>query len=277
MRILPYRADLRSVGFVLAALALAAIQWAGVARHPALLAASFPLAFLGCVVNHNHQHHPTFAFAGLNKVFGVLVTLAIGAPACSIIPMHNMNHHVHNNLQADFVRASLVRFRWKPLNLIVFPFAALAGYFRARTGILESWRRARPGLFRQLVLERAALCSIVPAMLVVRPLETLSYVVGPYLFGQWAILAINHLQHVGCDPGSEYGHSRNFVGRWLNWWVLNSGYHTAHHVRPEVHWSLLPQVHGQIRSMMDPRLERKSLVAGVFDFYLRPGGVKESA
>lgn len=276
MRIMRYRADLRSTLLILAALALSSVQWAGVARHPALWAASFAIAFLGCVVNHNHQHHPTFVRSDLNRAFGVLLTLVIGAPACSIIPLHNMNHHVHNNSPADFVRASLVRFRWRPLNLIVFPFAALAGYLKAKSGIMGSWRQARPQLFRQLVLERLALYSIVPAMLFVRPVETLAYVVGPFLFGQWAILAINHLQHSGCDPASEYGHSRNFIGRWLNWWMLNNGYHTAHHLRPEVHWSLLPKVHEQIRSMIDPKLERKSLVIGVYDFYIRPGGAKEA-
>lgn len=277
MKILHYRADLRSVAFILTSLALFTVQWTGVVRHPALWAASFALAFLACVVNHNHQHHPTFARGDLNCVFGVLVSLAIGAPACSIIPMHNMNHHVHNNLPADFVRASLVRFRWKPLNLIAFPFVAIAGYLKAKTGIMRSWRRARPRLFRQLVLERLALYSILPAMLIVHPLETLAYVVAPCLFGQWAILAINHLQHVGCDPGSEYAHSRNFTGRCLNWWMMNNGFHTVHHLSPHVHWSLLPQVHQQIRSMIDPMLERKSLGVGLFEFYLRPGGVKEAS
>ena len=32
-----------------------------------------------------------------------------------------------------------------------------------------------------------------------------------------------------------------------NWMSGNLGLHTAHHQRPGVHWSLLPQIHAQIK------------------------------
>ena len=59
---------LRWASFALILLALAAygLQWTGAVRHPLLYAATFCLAFFGCVINHNHQHHPTFVSAGLN-------------------------------------------------------------------------------------------------------------------------------------------------------------------------------------------------------------------
>src|SRR5207248_11772882 len=87
---------------------------------------------------------------------------------------------------------------------------------------------------------------------------------------QWGILAINHVQHDGCDPDSTYNHSRNFVGRWLNWWVFNNGYHTAHHLRPGLHWSQLPALHAEIRDCIDPTLERRSLLLAAVEFYLWP-------
>jgi len=87
------------VAFAAPASALAAygVQWAGLVRHPALYAASLGLAFLACVINHNHQHHPTFVPRGLNRAFGALISLAMGIPATTIVAMHNYNHHVHNN------------------------------------------------------------------------------------------------------------------------------------------------------------------------------------
>jgi fatty acid desaturase len=56
-------------------------------------------------------------------------------------------------------------------------------------------------------------------------------------------VAINLLQHQGCDHSSPHNHSRNLTGAMVNWLFLNNGYHTAHHQRPALHWSLLPEYH----------------------------------
>jgi fatty acid desaturase len=271
MRILHYGADVRSVAFVLLAVTVPAVQWAGVYRHPLLYACTFPLAFIACVINHNHQHHPTFVPRRLNHLFGVLLSLAMGFPATAIVAMHNHNHHIHNNHAEDYVRASIVGFRWNFLNLLLFPVVALAHYAPVKSRQLTGWRTEHPALYRQLWRERWTLYPSLILILILRPLETLLYFVLPWLYGQWGLLAINHVQHDGCDPDSEYNHSRNFVGRWLNWWVFNNGYHTAHHLRPGLHWSLLPVLHQEILPHLDPALDRRSLAVTVFQFYLWPG------
>jgi fatty acid desaturase len=250
-------------------------QWAGLVRHPLLYVASLLLAFIGCVINHNHQHHPTFVSRSLNKAFGVLISWAIGVPATAIIPMHNFNHHVHNNHPEDFGRASIVQFRWNLLNVLLYPFVAIAGYLPSKSRELRQWRTTRPQLYRQLMLERIALYSTCIGLLVIRPIDALIYFAVPYLFGQWAILAVNHVQHVGCDPGSKYNHSRNVVGGWLNWWAFNNGYHTAHHFRPNLHWSLLPDFHEEIREQIDPRLERKSALLTLAELYWWPSAIAD--
>jgi fatty acid desaturase len=270
VKLLHHRADLRSVLFILLALTAYAVQWTGLLRHPLLYGATFCLAFLGGVINHNHQHHPTFVPRPLNQLFGMLLSLAIGMPATAVVAMHNYNHHVHNNHAEDVVRCSLVRFRWNLLNLLLFPFVALAHYAPVKARDLRAWRSERPALYRQLWLERLAVYPALAVLLLLQPMETLLFLVLPCLYGQWGILAINHVQHDGCDPDSEYGHSRNFVGRWLNWWVFNNGFHTAHHQKPGLHWSLLPQYHEEIRTRIDPDLEHRSLLAAVFRFYVWP-------
>jgi fatty acid desaturase len=275
MRLLYFNSDLRSIAFILAAIVTYAAQWAGLIRHPILYAASLSLAFIGCVINHNHQHHPTLVPRSLNKAFGVLISLAVGVPATAIIPMHNFNHHVHNNHPQDFARASIVQFRWKLLNLLVYPFVALAGYLPTKSGELRKWRTTRPQLYQQLMLERFVLYPTWIGLLVIRPIDALIYFAVPYFFGQWAIIAINHVQHVGCDPYSDYNHSRNVVGGWLNWWAFNNGYHTAHHFRPNLHWSLLPEFHAEIREKIDPRLERKSALLTLAEMYLWPGAIPD--
>ena len=39
----------------------------------------------------------------------------------------------------------------------------------------------------------------------------------------------------------------NNVNPLFNYVTCNLGYHTAHHKRPGVHWSLLPQIHEEIK------------------------------
>lgn len=270
MKVLHYRSDIRSVAFILIAIAVYAVQWAGWARHPSLYAAGLALAFIGCVINHNHQHHPTFVPRWLDRCFGVLISLANGMPATVIVAMHNFNHHVHNNHAGDYVRTSIVRFRWRWLNLLLFPLAAIAHFAPAKASAIRQWRETRQELFRQVQCERFVLYPLLVFLLVLRPIETLVYLAVPCLFGQWCILAINHVQHVGCDPDSKYNHSRNFVGRFSNWWFFNSGYHTAHHLRPSLHWSRLPAFHKEICDMLRPELKCRSLAWAIFVIYLWP-------
>jgi fatty acid desaturase len=248
-----------------------AIQWAGVWRHPLVFGASLCLAFFACVINHNHQHHPTFVNRRLNQAFAVLISLAMGVPATVVVAMHNHNHHVQNNHPADFVRASIVDFRWNLLNLVLFPFVAVARFAPTKAQDIRAWRTTHPGLYREVLLERCVFYPTLLLLFALRPLETVLYFALPYLVGQWGILAINHIQHDGCDPDSSYNHSRNFVGRWLNWWVFNNGFHTAHHLRPGLHWSRLPQFHAEIRQRIAPALERRSLLVAVVEFYFWPG------
>ena len=270
MRLLRYHADCRSVALVLVLLAMIMIEWLSLAHHPLLYIATLLFSFIACVINHNHQHCSTFVSPGLNRFYGVLLSLAIGQPATAVVPMHNLNHHVHNNAPQDFVRTSLVHFRWNLFNLLFFPMIAIAGYAPAKSREMRRWRASSPRLYRQLLLERLVFYPSILLLLALRPGETVLYVICPYLCGQWAIIAINLIQHDGCRPESEYDHSRNFVGRWLNWWLLNNGYHTAHHLRPGLHWSLPPEVHEEIRSRIDPRLECRSLLLTLVALYVWP-------
>lgn len=269
--VMNYKEDWRSVLFIWIALGLTAIQWTETLNHPALYATSLLFAFLGCVIDHNHQHHPTFKYRGLNQIFGVMITWVIGQPAAAVIPMHVMNHHVHNNHEEDFVRTSLVGFRWNFLNLVLFPFIAIRGYARAKHHNFKDWSRRQPKLYRQLILERWALYPLVLTLLITSPAATLLYVMVPWLFGQWGIIAINLVQHDGCDPESKYNHTRNFTGGWPNWWTFNNGFHSAHHLQPHLHWTRLPQIHAELEPRLEPTLQERSLLAATFRLYVWPG------
>jgi fatty acid desaturase len=82
----------------------------------------------------------------------------------------------------------------------------------------------------------------------------------PALFALWSMFFINFIQHVHCDAGSEYDHSRNFVSTPGNFLVFNAGLHTAHHLHPSLHWSDLPRAHARIAPFIRPELKQASIV-----------------
>lgn len=269
MTLLRYSADRRSVLFIATSLALMAVQWTETLRHPTIYAASLAFAFFACVINHNHQHHPTFRHRRLDQLFGLMITWATGQPSLAIRPMHMMNHHVHNNDEEDFVRASIVDYKIKIFNLLLFPFVALRRFVRVKAAEMRRWREKRPELYRQLVVERWALYPLLVVLLFAAPRETFLFIFLPWLFGQWGILAVNHIQHAGCDHESRFNHSRNFTGSWLNWWTFNNGFHTAHHLQPGLHWTRLPVFHKGILPQLAPELQEPSLLRALARLYFK--------
>lgn len=260
---LRYPADWRSLAFLAALAALLAALWMGWLRHGLWLLPACVLAFVACVVKHNHVHCRTFRGRAWNRVFGHALSLLTGHPTTAIITAHNVRHHRHNNTEVDWVRCSLVRFRWNWMNLLVFPFASVARMRAEKGSDLPGWRERRPALYRQAIAERFVLYGALAVLVVADWQATLRALVVPWLFGQWGIVTINLLQHQGCEPASAYDHSRNVTGALVNWFVLNNGFHTAHHLRPALHWSLLPEVHRRVVApRIQPRLvERSMLVA----------------
>lgn len=53
---------------------------------------------------------------------------------------------------------------------------------------------------------------------------------------------------------NPYEASHNIMNRWYNIFTGNLGYHTAHHVKPGLHWSKLPEFHATIADKIPKHL-----------------------
>jgi fatty acid desaturase len=262
---LRYPADVRSLGFLTALAVLFGIQWTGWMRGWLLLAMTCVFAFVACIIKHNHIHCRTFTNRFCNRAFDHLLGLCTGQPSTAIISIHNERHHAQYHTERDCVRSSLVGFRWNWLNLILFPFAAVRAVHQNKQQDLRRWQKEKPYLYRRLIWERTTVVAFILALLVLDWRSTLVYFGVPWLFGQWGIVTINLLQHQGCDHDSLHDHSRNVTGRFINWLFLNNGFHTAHHLKPSLHWGRLPEFH---RRLVEPgirgELNERSLLVSIW-------------
>jgi fatty acid desaturase len=273
---LRYRADRRSIGFVTFYFALVLVQWVWA---PSQLWVAVPLLLTTCffswfcaIITHNAVHSPVFVNKRLNKVFQVVLTLTYGNPVSSFVSGHNLSHHKHTQTSRDVMRTTKMRFRSNLLNMLLFfPTVALAvtlGDLR----FTKAMRTQRPRWFRQLVFEFVALWGVTLLLFVLDWQKALLYWLIPHIYAAWGIISMNYLQHDGCDHDSEYNHSRNFTGKLFGWFTFNNGFHTIHHMRPGLHWSLTREAHErEIEPHIDPRLDEPSIARYIWRAFIWPG------
>ncbi len=246
--------------------AITGTQWALFGAGYALLCMT---SFQGAVSTHNAVHSPIFKQRGLNKLWQIVLTLTYGHPVSSYVPGHNLSHHKHTQSTRDVMRTTKVRFRYNLLNLMFFMIACVPGIMKADSTYAKTMRTRHPRWFQQLVVEGVALWVLQIALFVVDWRKGLVLWLIPHLYAQWGIVTMNILQHDGCDEHSAYNHSRNFVGKLVNWFTFNNGYHTIHHMTPGLHWSVLPAAHAEkVAPHIHPNLDQPSLLVYLFKTFL---------
>jgi fatty acid desaturase len=163
------------------------------------------------------------------------------------------------------MRTTKVRFRHNLLNGIFFMLSVAPSILRADAQYSTTMFRRHPRWFRQLLAEALVFYGVTIALFVLDWQKALVLWMIPHFYAQWGIVSMNMLQHDGCDAESEWNHSRNFMGKLVNWWVFNNGFHSVHHDQPGLHWSLCPAAHAERYSgKIHPNLEQKSLVGYIF-------------
>jgi fatty acid desaturase len=273
---LRYAADLRSLGFVAVYWGLLAFQWVVEPRRYALagllLVLTCVMSFLCAVITHNAIHSPLFRARSANRVLQVILSLSYGSAVSAFVSGHNLSHHRHTQSPRDVMRTTKVRHASNLVNIL--EFVVKVGIAIARNDLeYAKAMRARHGVwYRQYRIENYAVWLATGLLLLVDWRKGLLYWVAPHLYAAWGIISMNYLQHDGCDIEHPYNHSRNFVGKIVNWWTFNNGYHGLHHDRPGLHWSLLPAEHRRLYSpFVAPELEQKSLLVYLFKTFVWPG------
>lgn len=260
---LRYRADLKTLAYLGLMVTFFIVLWlygihADGTFNVVLCALLLPLlcffTVADAVISHNHNHSAIFRNRWANLLAGCVISFFYGFPSFGWIPTHNQNHHVFNNRPGDHSITTRPCRRVGLLGALFYPTVTSLTQARLiRPFLSRCWHRNR-FLFWRAIVEYVFFVGIMTALFIIDWQKTLLFAVLPQQVALFFIQHFNYLQHFETDSFSEYGHSRNFTGRILNYCLFNNGYHTVHHLKPGLHWSLTPQFHAEVAHKIPQRL-----------------------
>lgn len=274
--VLRYKEDRRTLFFVLVYFIVAVFsyiyfpsQWYFILP---IIAINALLSFFCAVIVHNTIHAPIFKKRIWNKIFQVVLSFTYGHSVSAFVSGHNFSHHKHTQSLKDRTRTTKLRFKWNLLNQLLFFFVVAPGIVKDENDFAKLMYKEKPKWFWQYVFELVLVISTKVILILLNPLAGICVLVIPHLYAVWGILGTNYWQHDGCDAMHPYNHTRNFTNKWLNYFAFNNGYHSAHHDKANLHWSLLPAYHEKyIAPNIHPNLNRNSLAQYLFEAHIYPG------
>ena len=277
---LRYAADLRTFGFAFLWFASCIWQWrtrdckeefqslAGFGYALVCFCITTLQAFQGGVSVHNAAHCPPFYNEqGLaNRLFYLMLTIWNGAPVTAYVPGHNLSHHKYLQTRRDIMRTNKVNFGSQALNIIAF-FPSILGSIQSNDfKYMQAQRRKGRIIWDWYVQEQILFHAVLIALLIADWRKALLIYFLPCGLAKDMLVSLNILQHDGCDAKSKYNHSRNFTSDALNYLLFNNGYHTIHHMKPGVHWSLTKKQHDElVAPYIHPNLLKPSIVGYAID------------
>ena len=224
-------------------------------------ALSVPAKVCICAWNHHHQHVFFFRSNILNRLIEVVFGLQTGAVSNIWVLHHNIGHHDNYMDQTkdesawrapDGRAMSAGEYTWK---------IASTGYSRAFKN-----SHGHPGIKQTFIAMALLQIAIVAGLLWINPFNALVIFVVAMMIAFWMTCRHTYDHHAGCSEEDEYAASNNILHQWYNILTGNLGYHTAHHLRPGLHWSKLPAFHAKI----SPKIPSKNYRGPGFPMSLLP-------
>ena len=273
---LRYSADRRTLFVVALYFVVAALPWflwpqMGTGQIVFWVVLNCIVSFMCAVIVHNTIHAPIFKKRWMNKVMQIVLSFTYGHSTSAYVPGHNFSHHKYTQSDKDSIRTSKARFKINIFNQLFFFFLMSGDILKGELRFASVMRKERPDWFRQYLLEMALVIGVKVVLLFVNWKCAVLFVLIPHQYAAWGIVGTNYFQHDGCDQEHPYNHSRNFKGKLLNYLLFNNGYHGAHHMKPNLHWSLVPAYHREhLEPHIHPSLNRESLLAYLIEAHIYP-------
>lgn len=253
--VLRYKADRRPVATVvgLLALHLVAFVWAP-PLVALLLVVPFSIASMFVApLNHHHQHFNTFHSPTLNRLYEVALSLQTGISPYGWVLHHNLGHHRHYLNQRPHAQpdeSHWTRADGSQMGRVEYTIALV---LRHQLDIYRVGRRY-PRYWRLYLLMKLPLWAITGALLWIDPLNAFLLFLLPGFVALCHTSWATYEHHAGLHATDHLEASTNRTSAIYNYLTCNLGYHTAHHKRPGVHWSLLPAIHAELEDRIPEEL-----------------------
>ncbi len=103
-----------------------------------------------------------------------------------------------------------------------------------------------PNIRRTFLFMSGLHLALLAVLVWINPFNAVAIFIVPMVISFVMTCRHTYDHHAGCSETNEYAASNNITHRWYNILTGNLGYHTAHHLRPGLHWSKLPGFHARI-------------------------------
>jgi len=202
-------------------------------------------------VQHNHAHLPVFRQRLLNRLFDVILTLNTGYPTAIWQLHHILGHHRDFlNPELDVARTTHTGSQTRMSRWVY----ALRGNLTVLRDSIRIGRAGREGERRPLLVKLAVellVQVLITALFFVKsPWLALWFFVVPNALTGFLVWWESYPHHLDLPLTGPYDSSITVEARDYNFMTFNIGHHTAHHQKPTLHWSLLPEQTAKIRHLI---------------------------
>ncbi len=247
-RLLRYKADRASVAYVVLAFLLhvAAFVWATPTVAILCVAPLWLASISVAPLNHHHQHLGVFHSRWMNRLYDLILALQTGIGPYTWVLHHNLGHH--QNYLNQPPHGSPDESHWtrsdgSTMGRLEYSFHL---FLHHQVDVFRVGKK-HPKIFRTYLLMKVPLYALLALGLYVNPLNCALAFVVPGLLTLLHTCWATYEHHAGNHASDHLDASVNREHGLFNALSWNLGYHTAHHMRPGVHWSLLPELHESIR------------------------------
>ena len=206
-----------------------------------------------CPWNHHHQHTPTFFSPVLNRILEVVYWFQTGVIGYAWVLHHNLGHHLHYQDQTQDESAWKSP-KWERYTPLMYTLnVAITAYPRA-------WKVGKkyPQIQRYFLYMGILQILIFSILIAYRPLAGILIFFVPMITWLFITVYTTYHQHSWLESNDHYQSSYNIRDRWYNFLTGNIGYHTAHHLRANLHWSKIRDFHTEIEDKIDEKYYKKN-------------------
>ena len=216
------------------------------------------LYFCGTIAafQHHHGHCAVFRNKRSNEILDSMMSFQTGITPYAWVLHHNIGHHgnyMHQNPVEDGKK--LDASNWSRDDGSVMKRWEYVWYNRVRmhSRCSEIGQKVVKIFNKYVLFRRIHFIGIISFLVIGFWFNGLVGLLSAFILfvciPQAMVLLVmetTYDHHSGLFTDNKYEASRNILGSFYNFSRLNLGYHTAHHIKPGLHWSELPKYHASI-------------------------------